>query len=151
MEKTKSLDELIIEFRTLCLKIFPKATTMSSLEKLKAELTELEKGLWEGNVPDHEIAEEYVDCIMCLIDSSCRAGITHEEFCASFSRKLIKNKNRKWIHNTNNNTYQHADERSCRICGCTDDDCRQCIEKTGSPCHWVEEDLCSACVEPKNK
>lgn len=36
--------------------------------------------------------------------------------------------------------------RSCRICGCTQNDCRQCIEKTGEPCHWVEEDLCSACV-----
>jgi hypothetical protein len=37
-------------------------------------------------------------------------------------------------------------ERRCRVCGCTDDDCRQCIEKTGEPCHWVEEDLCSACT-----
>lgn len=34
---------------------------------------------------------------------------------------------------------------ACRICGCTDDDCRQCIEKTGEPCCWVEADLCSAC------
>jgi len=37
------------------------------------------------------------------------------------------------------------EERRCRICGCTDDDCRRCVERTGSPCHWVEEDLCSAC------
>jgi chromosome partitioning protein len=37
------------------------------------------------------------------------------------------------------------EKRKCRICGCTDDDCRQCIEKTGKPCHWVAEDLCSAC------
>ena len=35
----------------------------------------------------------------------------------------------------------------CRVCGCTDDDCRQCIEKTGVPCHWVEPDLCSACAD----
>lgn len=35
--------------------------------------------------------------------------------------------------------------RRCRICGCTEQDCRQCITKTGEPCHWVEEDLCSAC------
>lgn len=34
----------------------------------------------------------------------------------------------------------------CRSCGCTDHDCRQCIEETGHPCHWVAEDLCSACV-----
>lgn len=42
-------------------------------------------------------------------------------------------------------------ERRCRNCGCTDLDCSQCIEKTGEPCSWVEEDLCSACVEPKKK
>jgi len=38
--------------------------------------------------------------------------------------------------------------RTCRVCGCTDLDCSQCIEKTGFPCHWVEADLCSACVDP---
>lgn len=40
--------------------------------------------------------------------------------------------------------------RTCRVCGCTDDDCRQCIEKTGEPCYWVEPDLCSACRSPRN-
>lgn len=38
------------------------------------------------------------------------------------------------------------EERKCKVCGCTDKDCRQCIEKTGAPCHWVAEDLCSACM-----
>jgi chromatin remodeling complex protein RSC6/RNA polymerase-binding transcription factor DksA len=37
--------------------------------------------------------------------------------------------------------------RRCRVCGCTKYNCKQCIEKTGSPCTWVEEDLCSACQE----
>lgn len=36
--------------------------------------------------------------------------------------------------------------RSCRVCGCTDD--RACVDPvTGEPCHWVEDDLCSACAE----
>jgi hypothetical protein len=39
-------------------------------------------------------------------------------------------------------------ERSCRVCGCTEDDCSGCIERTGKPCHWVAEDLCSACATP---
>lgn len=34
----------------------------------------------------------------------------------------------------------------CVICGCTNSDCRQCIEKTGFPCTWVSENLCSACT-----
>lgn len=40
-------------------------------------------------------------------------------------------------------------ERACRVCGCTDEDCRQCVEKTGMPCSWVDDDLCSACSDPR--
>lgn len=36
-------------------------------------------------------------------------------------------------------------ERICRVCGCTELDCRGCIERTGSPCSWIAIDLCSAC------
>lgn len=40
----------------------------------------------------------------------------------------------------------------CRVCGCTDANCLGCIEKTGSPCTWVEPDLCSACAPtPRGK
>jgi hypothetical protein len=37
---------------------------------------------------------------------------------------------------------------TCRVCGCSDEDCRGCISRTGDACHWVEHDLCSACVAP---
>jgi chromosome partitioning protein len=37
------------------------------------------------------------------------------------------------------------EKKKCRVCGCTEGGCRQCVEKTGIPCHWVENDLCSAC------
>lgn len=37
------------------------------------------------------------------------------------------------------------DVRACRSCGCTDADCSECIAVTGSPCWWVEYDLCSRC------
>jgi len=37
------------------------------------------------------------------------------------------------------------EKKKCRVCGCTDDDCRQCVEKTGKPCYWVKSDLCSTC------
>jgi hypothetical protein len=41
-----------------------------------------------------------------------------------------------------------SERRECRVCGCTDRECKpQCIElMNGEPCHWVEQDLCSACV-----
>ena len=35
---------------------------------------------------------------------------------------------------------------ACRTCGCTDEDCSQCFARTGTPCWWVEADLCSACA-----
>jgi ParB family chromosome partitioning protein len=37
-------------------------------------------------------------------------------------------------------------KKKCRVCGCTDDNA--CVVE-GVPCHWVEEDLCSACAEKK--
>jgi len=37
----------------------------------------------------------------------------------------------------------------CDVCGCTDFDCSQCFEKTGSPCFWVYTDLCSTCASNK--
>lgn len=40
-----------------------------------------------------------------------------------------------------------AEGWKCRVCGCTDDDCGQCVEKTGEPCYWVRSDLCSACAD----
>jgi len=40
--------------------------------------------------------------------------------------------------------------RFCRVCGCTDNDCRGCVERTGRPCYWVRPDLCSACTEPES-
>jgi hypothetical protein len=36
--------------------------------------------------------------------------------------------------------------RTCRVCHCTELDCSVCWHKTGLPCHWVADDLCSACV-----
>jgi len=39
-------------------------------------------------------------------------------------------------------------EPCCRECGCTEGNCPQCIEKTGEPCVWVEQGLCSACADP---
>lgn len=35
-------------------------------------------------------------------------------------------------------------ERRCRVCGCTENS--PCMTEQGF-CYWVEEDLCSACVE----
>ncbi len=35
----------------------------------------------------------------------------------------------------------------CENCGCTDNDCRQCIEAQGRPCYWVAPGKCSRCYD----
>lgn len=35
----------------------------------------------------------------------------------------------------------------CRHCGCTNEDCSQCIEAQGAPCHWVALNVCSRCQD----
>lgn len=42
---------------------------------------------------------------------------------------------------------QKTDLQKCRLCGCTNDNCNDCIRRTGEPCHWVDEDLCSTCAD----
>jgi len=38
-----------------------------------------------------------------------------------------------------------AEFTKCRVCGCTNDDCRQCIEASGQPCSWAAPYLCTRC------
>lgn len=45
--------------------------------------------------------------------------------------------------------FEEGSVRTCRVCGCTDTDCSQCIEKDGHPCWWIEDDLCSSCESEK--
>lgn len=42
---------------------------------------------------------------------------------------------------------EEIEDRKCKYCGCTDEDCRQCIERTGQACHWISDDVCSACAD----
>jgi hypothetical protein len=55
--------------------------------------------------------------------------------------KIVKNTMRKIVFGV------------CSVCGCTDDDCSQCIEATGEPCIWANEEhtLCSRCAKSPNE
>ncbi len=35
----------------------------------------------------------------------------------------------------------------CIKCGCTDENCSQCVAAQGEPCHWVAPDKCSRCFD----
>lgn len=48
----------------------------------------------------------------------------------------------------------YGEMEECLVCGCTEDDCGQCVEKTGHACSWADDDhtICSACLfEEENK
>jgi hypothetical protein len=46
---------------------------------------------------------------------------------------------------------QRMNAQVCSVCGCTDYDCRQCIEKSGEPCYWFADNLCSVCAATTTK
>lgn len=84
------------------LQTFPEATVLSSLVKAEIEIAEVKSDIENGI----RRTEEYVDVLMCVLDSAGRAGITVEEILFGFREKLEKNMNRKWIKNEDN-TYSH--------------------------------------------
>jgi hypothetical protein len=102
----KDIIELEKERLKWSLEIFPEATAISSLNKLRGEIDEVERDLRMGFIDDGA-REEYADCLMCLFDSAGRAGISPDEIFKAFEKKLAKNKARKWVKNPDN-TYSHV-------------------------------------------
>ena len=72
---------------------FHEATHFSSLEKLREEIKEVEKELMLlEKFPEQEgtlkLTVEYADCLMCLLDSAGRAGVSVESIIEAFAEKL---------------------------------------------------------------
>lgn len=69
----------------------------------------------------------------------------HEEHDAKIHAAInwIQSQNPKKIRYTKVSKFG-----TCKVCGCTDDDCSQCIARTGIACYWVDSKhtICSACV-----
>jgi len=42
------------------------------------------------------------------------------------------------------------EERICYNCGCTESNCEACIKRTGQPCFWLDQNLCSACADSEH-
>lgn len=40
-----------------------------------------------------------------------------------------------------------VDEQACRVCGCTNEDCTECVDILGEPCDWADVDLCTRCAD----
>lgn len=103
----KSIRHLYEEHTDFTLSTFTEATPRSSLLKLHDELQEVYAALDENASTAADIAEEYVDCVMCLFDSAARMGIYGAMFERIFRAKLARNKARTWLKNEDN-TYSHV-------------------------------------------
>lgn len=61
-----------------------------------------------------------------------------------------------WEQHTDGKIYcsvcapKHTDP-GCINCGCTDEDCSQCVAATGEACHWVGPRKCSRCFDEDGK
>jgi hypothetical protein len=98
--------------------LFPEATALASLEKLREETSELERVLLsqQSTPAHHEITkgmvkdfllEEAADCLMCLLHIVGTTGASVEEFLTAFRQKSLENRYRCWVKNKNG-TYSHA-------------------------------------------
>ncbi len=86
------------------LKIFTQATETSSLLKLRKEIEEVEEELASPKRNYKALALEYADCVMCLLDSAGRAGVSVTEILEAFEEKNKINFADEWKKN-DDNTY----------------------------------------------
>ncbi len=66
----------------------------------------------------------------------------------SWAKEKSANKKKNKPKKSTKKAKKKTEIRTCRKCGCTND--KPCMTEEG-PCHWVEPDLCSACVDKKTK
>ena len=89
-----------------------------------------------------------ISVVLCLGIDAYADQVRRQEADDAFIAEIV-GRVRKEVLSPSEESLEDESEPAgvCRVCGCTDHDCRACIERTGKPCHWVETDLCSACAQ----
>ena len=130
----KSLKQIADDMNDETQKLFHFLLLSCGLEQSLPDIDEIER------IKKYKSKNDFLDYSELSADEYKALYI---EFAKEAAGEVLKPKKEKKAPLKKN---KPAEERKCRVCGCTENDCRQCVEKTGSPCHWVEDDLCSACV-----
>ena len=113
------------------------AFAAAMIERLDEKAAEGYTG-WAAAYPENELRADIAsDSGLVML------GGEHNHTLADIANRCMM----LWYRTTDSSFFD--DDLTCRVCGCTEHDCSQCIEKTGKPCHWVEDDLCSACAPKK--
>ena len=102
----KSFEELFIKHQEFTKNTFPNATAKGSLIKLIEEANETINELTLTDYDGNALAIEYVDCMMCLLDSLQRSNIDFKQFKRYFKMKLSINLSRTWKQNKDG-SYSH--------------------------------------------
>lgn len=92
-------------------KTFPKGTALGAAihasREIQEVMDEIKEPKYTGCANEKDaLIEEYADVLGCLIDSIHRSGITRRQINKAFSKKLDKNKKRKWKDN-GDGSYSH--------------------------------------------
>jgi len=106
MHKELTFEQLMNKHTDFTLSTFTEANPLSSLNKLREEMDEVAHEINHGSYGE-SLMEEYVDCIMCLLDSAARLGIGANMIRSAFEKKIEKNLSRTWVKNEDN-TYSHV-------------------------------------------
>lgn len=102
--KRRTIQQIEEDRRKWARQMFPTANALSSLEKLRKEIDEIEEDIKNGK----RRPVEYADAIFLLFDSASLQDdpIYPDEIFAEAEKKLIINKSRKWEDN-GDGTYSH--------------------------------------------
>lgn len=112
----------------------PTVHTEHAVSKRPPRTTCLHCGADDPGFADSDADDQPVVC------ESCGRRATWGDWTAADPRNAVDGEVVERVYDLGED-----DERACRVCGCTDLDCSGCIERTGKPCYWVDDDLCSAC------
>lgn len=104
-ETTPSVLQVMHAHLDFSLNTFKRATSLSALTHLIKEVGEVVHEI-NVNGSQEKKAEEYADCLGCVLDSAAREGITPLELIRAFAAKIEVNKLREWSKNTDG-TYSH--------------------------------------------
>lgn len=87
---------------------FPKCTSNGALLHAHREIDEIIQDIADAAGKD-QMAIEYADALLCIMDSARREGFTVEDIVTAGFYKLGKNKARKWKDN-GDGSYSHIKE-----------------------------------------
>lgn len=101
-----NLNEIAEKHAAFVKERFPLATPNGSLNHLEREIKEVRAELEIGGLPQY-LAEEYADCLLCLLSSMALAGVQLTDVCEAADAKIVVNRGREWKLNPDGCSYSH--------------------------------------------